>query len=340
MKRTLTTLVLMALALALAGGCGIMNKLTGGGGHMSDHEDIKAAYERGDYEFLQSYCETKKNVNTSRACDYANRVKRDANDKVVTAKLEAGGVEEARDICKGKVEASEKLKRHACKVLAQRATEVVRLASCEDIVATWEANKRSFGKPELTYAVAEEAAVKMGQCGHWEYVFEKMAHYGSTNIPAGARALKRLEQEGFAVEKELLHYLARHKKAPFGFKNGIYASHNITRWLADGGHFKHCKRYVRHAENMSDAVVSEWLRYFVDGFCTEGAQVAARLLTSGNPKKREFGCFILGDIGGDKHVRKLQSLAKTDPAYRIEDLNKIYYVRDTCLAAAGKITSR
>jgi len=80
--------------------------------------------------------------------------------------------------------------------------------------------------------------------------------------------------------------------------------------------------------------------YFVAAKCAGAVPLFEAMLTENDPALRKGACFSLGEIGGASSLPKLSVLAQTDAAFEIVDLNKVYYVRDACRAAAGKVVLR
>lgn len=80
--------------------------------------------------------------------------------------------------------------------------------------------------------------------------------------------------------------------------------------------------------------------YFVAAKCTNAVPLFESLLVESDAYARKDACWSLGEIGGRSSIPKLSVLAESDAPYEIVDLNKVYFVRDNCRAAAGKIKLR
>ncbi len=80
--------------------------------------------------------------------------------------------------------------------------------------------------------------------------------------------------------------------------------------------------------------------YFVSMKCSAAASLYEDMLIDNSADRRQTACVTLGEIGTRASLSRLNIVAESDAAFEVVDLNKVYYVRDACRAAAGKIKLR
>ncbi len=177
----------------------------------------------------------------------------------------------------------------------------------------------------------------MAKCKQWDFVFEKLVHWGGES---GMKLLNNLSRDGHDVAALTRDYVTRKKSNVFGFKHGSHAAANLVAWLRNSNKFE-CDFYVKNYPNFSPDSHGEWLYYFAEGNCTKAAPFAVKRLSNGNAQIRRQACNVLGTIGSKKDIPKLQAIADNDATFEIQGLNtKVYWVRDACRNSIGKIQLR
>ena len=74
--------------------------------------------------------------------------------------------------------------------------------------------------------------------------------------------------------------------------------------------------------------------------CGAAVPMFEGMLAESDATVRQNACWSLGEIGRSASLPKLGIVAESDAAYEVVELNKVYFVRDACRAAAGKIRLR
>jgi hypothetical protein len=184
-----------------------------------------------------------------------------------------------------------------------------------------------------------EGAKKFAKCGDYKSIFEDMAHigeYGSSSI--GTSILIRLEEGGAPMKAEFTSYLQSHQGSSFlNIKHQSYAADHIGLWLRKKSYNDLCAPLAASLTDASDELVSNFLFYFEESRCKEGVPLAVNLLASDTAAFRKTACKSLATFGDKSAISKMQIVAESDNYYEIVDENRIYYVRDACSEAIGKI---
>lgn len=183
----------------------------------------------------------------------------------------------------------------------------------------------------------------MATCGQWDDYFTDYVHWGSDSNAIGKRGLVRLHKEGHDVRARMLAYL-RGQSHPLAYEHGTYASSNLVEFMLEQDQVGDCSELAVQADRMPSAAVRPWLVLFSRERCSSGAKVAAKWLADDSAGLRSTACVALGDIGNSTHLRKLDTVASSDAAYSLDERVyppvKVYYVRDACREAAGKVRLR
>ncbi len=209
----------------------------------------------------------------------------------------------------------------------------------------------SLDSGHVTITQAEPLAkigAKLISCGRADAVFEKIApagDYGDGGIGLGA--LLKMEDSGVPLVKAFVEYAGK-TAGPrlLGFaatahsNSGDVAANHIGLWLSQRKHYDHCQPLAAAFRDAGEDAKAGMLIYFADGHCKEAIPLAVDLLASDKAIHRRIACANLGVFGDHSVLPKLQIVADTDSAFEIVHLNKVYYVRDSCRAASGKIQLR
>ncbi len=230
-------------------------------------------------------------------------------------------------------------KRRACNHLkAQAATS----GGCDTLVKRWEGaivsedTQRSFGE-------------QFAACKQYTDLFERVVHWGREE--EGARLLVHLEEKGLPVEAEFVRYAETHTGEafmPLPAGRAKFALDNIGTWLIKKGHKQHCGTIAQAARGASMTAKAWTMPYFRAAKCVEGAPIAADALLSERADHRMWACDTLATIGTPANLGKVKVLGETDGYSEIREERregrvwavKVYPVRESCTAAAGKITLR
>ncbi len=212
--------------------------------------------------------------------------------------------------------------------------------ACKDGNAFYDSHMAKFrkGGNEMTKR-AFWVMADMAKCNQWDFMFEKLGHWGSEET--GGALWGKLAEQGHDVEKLIKDYIDRNKKAPFAFKYGQHLGQNIAYYLASAKHFDKCEWYIPHYKKMPEEAQDAFLHYFAESKCMKAAPLALERLASNNARTRRQACAVLAHIGSKKDIPKLKVVAENDPTYKIEGFDvRVFWVRDECKAAIGKIQLR
>lgn len=257
----------------------------------------------------------------------------------VRAALQTNNTALLKDICSGKrrVRYSGD-RRTACNHLKQAAATK---GTCEDALARYKSVRKS-------QALVNSFAKEFAKCGHWDAIFEHLAHYGNRMQQP---ALLSLEDSGAPLKAKYVQYLSTHKGPRFFAMGGAtahYALQHIGNWLVKKGHTDLCPQ-VAAAATGANPVAQAWvLPYLKTTKCTQGAPIAANLLLANNANHRKWACQALAVIGGKRDAKKMAILANTDPYSVVREVRrngriwatKEYPVRAACRQAVGKVKLR
>jgi len=214
-----------------------------------------------------------------------------------------------------------------------------------------------FGKAQrLSSVPADEHYSKWGErlakCNEWPTIFEKVVHVGNYGADAtGVRVLMKLHKDGLKVADAFAKYMkdsAGRKFLPI--EHAGFAANHIANWLIKTEQFDKCDALAHAITDAKEAVRANMLFYFGEGKCNKvGRDLCVGLLTSDSANFRQLACNNLRDVGDMSVLPKLRILIETDPANEIQEsrggdgrvwATKVYYVRDACKTAAGKIELR
>ncbi len=221
-------------------------------------------------------------------------------------------------------------------------------ATCQNAVAMFEKHKQGLVSAYSLSKAQKQAnfdavALKLAKCGQWDYIFEKLMHWGGSH-GQGRKMLDALHRAGFKLEKLMFAYMKRHRRRLFDFKHAGYALDHWTGYLYDRRMFRNCRKWVKWAYKIPDKVWGNINWFLRNAKCRGAARVAIKRLRSNNARVRKGACVTLGVLGRRRHLRKVRILARTDGYYKWVRRGwrkyRVYPVRDACKAAAGKIQLR
>ena len=306
-------------------------------------EQVKAAEAKKDIASLKSVASGK-----TRAWKNRTKIRNEAGNAVARLAQERGDVKELYEVCNGKPHyysmdsASRRAVCRAAKAARSAGAAKELAGDCSKLEGVY--NKHKLNAGEFFFKVGIRAA----ECNNWDFIWSKLAFWGTPSRHAklnikrkmGHELMYRLEQAGHDPASHFLAYLQKNSSNPFGFEHGALALRNATRYLRETNKVGACKRYIPFAKRSGKRHRAEWVWFFAETSCKAAARFAVSMLTSESADSRRLACKALGKIGSRRQLRKVKTLASTDPAYRIVRLNKIWYVRDACRAAAGQIAMR
>lgn len=175
-------------------------------------QEVDDAREKKDAATLKQLCLEQKRKSSVAIADASCA-------GAVEVLAEQGNEAELDAICEGKGEYTRwRYNRKACQAKealgAHAKVKVLAGATCENVISLWETHKKEvtahFGTTKAARdAVFQSTALRMIECGSWDYVWEKMVHWGNSNKGLGAELLRVLDTKGYDLETEMLAYLKR-----------------------------------------------------------------------------------------------------------------------------------
>jgi len=251
-----------------------------------------------------------------------------------------GDFEKLKTLCNTEIgsKQDQELVLKACPEMRRVGMEKFRLEfACDKIAAGWETYQAvtdgKGGDGEDAKANLGEAALAIHKCGHKDLLWEKLG-------PKGLNVVRALAAGAVDIEAEFLAYLETHKDAPLAFDGSMELANAVTTWLKDNAKVARCKDFGPYVEKVSDPVFKNFSWFWRETACKGVAPVVVKRLASTDAEVREGACKTLGEIGTKAELKAVETIAKTDAANKVEGVNTIYYVRDACLAAHGKIKLR
>jgi len=209
-------------------------------------------------------------------------------------------------------------------------------AKCADLPGVWEKYKRSHKKK------FNDVAIRLAKCGNWKYVFVDMMHWGPmTHGAMGIKMLMAVQKSGQDVEKNFFKFMAKVGTNPFDAKTAPYALAHYITWREKKGGKIDCKAYIKHFKVFDEGSPMAWtFKLFRVGKCKDAANFVVKGLADRRPKTRERACYTLSELGNKSHVKKMSIVAKSDATYKVIRRTKVYWVRDQCKQAVGRIKLR
>jgi len=214
----------------------------------------------------------------------------------------------------------------ACNRLHQRDIDVVVSAPCDqkwEVAKTEQHSGTVRGEVEVakSFFACNLGDKLVGENGGWVSVVSDFDKWQAAGLPVTETVLRVLASpEGATLRVDqiagLVDYAVR--------KDALNA----------------CDPILARFQNAPVMKKSAAGRYFVAGKCGAAVPMFEGMLAEGDARVRQNACWSLGEIGGRSSVAKLGILADSDAAFEVVDLNKVYFVRDACRAAAGKIRLR
>ena len=247
------------------------------------------------------------------------------------------------------IQSNRQVRRDAC-FYARSAEADVDDGNCATVADRWKnATMQQDGDRNEFYL---RWARRLSKCDAWATVFEEIARMDDFGTNAvGYQVLRKLDADGVNVRGGFGRYLASHTGRRFlAVKQGNYAMNHIANWLLKAGHKDQCGRLARALKGAADDTVRSALFYFSQTGCqAEGEPLALALLTSESARARAGACANLGTLVRTRRgLKKVKILAKSDTYSEVVErrrggrvwAERVYPVRDACVAAAGKIQLR
>lgn len=311
MNKSILNVMIIILIVPMLGGCGaLMQKLMSLSPKSADKNMVKAAYEKEDVEALSKYCSINFRKDDGKKLHGAARA----------------------DACKFKKE-----------VATKRASAAFAGATCDNIIKVWEEHKDGAKANGKTFkATFLDVVTRMSKCGHTDYVFLELIHWGPhTKNALGRGAIEAMEKAGVDVEQAYLKWLGSKSSNPYDATTGEFALSHYLHWRLDKGGNIDCKPYVKAWEKFDGAEELAWIyKFYRETKCTDSADWVAKGLANSTPKVRHRACQTLGIVGNKSHLKNMQILADTDASFNVVRSNKVYFVRDQCRQAVGQIEMR
>ena len=261
--------------------------------------------------------------------------------KMVPDAVAAQDIEKLQRFCRdgmGMKENYGDAKKAACDALKEMAMARLTAAECGQVVSTWESVGTSLSivgnkaNTEGMYLAGERLAT----CGRWDYMFTKLMHWGDGESAAGRELLKRLDTKGVPVEKEFLKFIGQSPKGVLGDYSANAVAH-YAEWRVAKGGAPTCKAHIAVANKFAGMESNSLIWLFVKMECREAADVVAASLADSVPATRESACVALAELGAKNKIDKMKIVAEKDGAYKVTRGVQVYWVRDTCNQAIGRL---
>jgi hypothetical protein len=214
----------------------------------------------------------------------------------------------------------------ACKRIHERDIDAVVSAPCEQ---KWEVAKTEQHSGTVRGEV--EVAKSFFACNLGEKLVGENGGWVSV-----VGDFDKWEGAGLPVTETVLHVLA----SPQGAELRVDQITGLVDYAVRKQAFSACDPILARFQNAAVLKRRAAGRYFVAGKCPAAVPMFEGMLVESDATVRQNACWSLGEIGGRTSLQKLGILAESDAAFEVVDLNKVYFVRDTCRAAAGKIRLR
>ncbi|MFH2007097.1 MAG: hypothetical protein ABI333_10970 [bacterium] len=217
----------------------------------------------------------------------------------------------------------------------------INAASCAQLPKVFETHKNAIagGRDKASRQNFLTVGFKLVKCNNWDYVIEKLIHWGGNNGD-GAALLTALHKAGKKLETQMLAYMKRHKRSLFNFEHAGYALDHYTSWMHNNRLHKGCGKYIPYAKLLADKVWGNFAWYFRMSQCKAAADIVAKRLASPRSATRAGACKTLGRIGSKRHLRKINIVARSDSHFTFIRGYRTFTVRQACRAAAGQIQLR
>lgn len=220
-------------------------------------------------------------------------------------------------------------------IIAARLEKLI-AAPCDKAVEAFEA-VRSGGPRAADEQVFFAGWEKLGTCKQWGTLFTTYLHYGDGPRALGKLALQETDKRGLPVDKEFVAFMKGASKNPFP-QFPLQAMANFAEFRVaktDGG--LPCKDYVPMASKVTGDGLFALLFLYGKLDCKEAAEATVAALADDSPRTRERACWVLAEIGSKKHIAKMKIVAEKDATYKMKGAVPVYWVRDSCQQAIGKL---
>lgn len=322
--------VIAAFAFSLSG-CAVFQSLFRGGGSADTSRDARPEY------------------NTAAAAKDVAKMKELCADESLGNPEDRGVPANAPKHVQFNIQSNRKVRRDACHYVRSAEADVDD-GNCATVAERWKnATMQQDGNRDEFYL---RWARRLSKCEVWAPVFEDIARMDDFGTNAvGYQVLRKLDSEGVDVKSGLQSYLMSHSgRRLLAVKKGNYAMNHIANWLLKSGHKDQCGAMARALKGAADDTVRSALFYFSETGChAEGEPLALSLLTSESARARAGACANLGSLVQTRRgLKKVKILAKSDTYSEVREhrrggrvwAERVYPVRDACVAAAGKIQLR
>ncbi len=248
--------------------------------------------------------------------------------------LEAqGNYKELVSLCKTRSSACDAKRRVAAKRLAN--------ASCDTLV---DDVYRYHDDRSATKASDTKLMEKLAQCNQTHLLFER-----GFPIRWLDHALVAADRNGAGLFEQLMEYLTSGEDR-FGGSRGVIHADVVARWLIAVDDESRCSTLDSAFGNVAEKSQGRLMWIYNQVGCEREALAhAPAFIQSERVYERIEGCTALGAFGDASALDKLEVLATTDPHKADREVRtsngsiavETYFpVRETCLAAAGKIRIR
>ena len=214
----------------------------------------------------------------------------------------------------------------ACEALRNHDVDVIVAATCSHKFELMKQKEKAHAGRAAGHDV--EVAKAMFACNEGEKFIQEEA--------ASTDELTRLEEAGLPVTQTALALLSK----PVSDDLRESQLTGLVRFVVKKRAFGSCAPILANVQSSTTDIRLQVGTYFVAAKCADAIPVFESMLTEHDPQLRANACWSLGEIGGPASIGKLNVVAESDGAFEIVDLNKVYFVRDHCRAAAGKIKLR
>ena len=183
----------------------------------------------------------------------------------------------------------------------------------------------------------DKAGLRHVECDNWDAYFDRYV---------SKETLATLQEKSIDPFPQLIEYLQRKGKDAFIAGDGDYSLSEIRAWLKETGQGPNvpCEAWYPLAEFSEDSDIQEHVRYELARYECINTPEAMRIIETGFESEfgsiRECTCVILGKHGDESHLDRMAILEYNDNATVERDYLPVYYVREACEHAGGKIKMR
>ena len=216
-----------------------------------------------------------------------------------------------------------------------------RLPTCETLAEDYKALRKKYAYSNR-FPIYMAAAKKAIACKDWNYFWGDLLNNRGRKggfQSSGFKVLKRLDKQNVAFLESLETYL-KSNAAPFSSRLGCNAVEAVTLYMVYKKLFENSHKYLKYMKKLTGCGKAKFGTYYRAARTKKAVPFFYKQLLSTDPNTKAAACLFLGDFGTKRHIKRMRIIAQTDPTFKIQHRVKIYWVRDTCKGAIGRIRMR